>query len=83
MIDPAIGRQLADIGGMALFLLHIVVDAVGLYRQWWVPGWMWRGVVGENLELKAELKATRETVSSLTAQLARERLRRASDRPDA
>lgn len=83
MIDPAIGGQLADLGGFALFLLLLVVIGVGLYRQWWVPGWLWRGLVAENLEQKGELKAARQTVQTLTAQLARERERRATDRTDA
>lgn len=82
-IDPEFWRELAQLPVLALVLFIVGFIAVGLFRQWWVPGWLWRGVVAENVELKAELKAARETTSTLTVQLARERRRRASDRPDA
>ena len=83
MIDPERGRQLADIGGMALFLTHIVIDGVGLLKQWWVPGWLYRAVVTELVEARAENKELRKTVARLTTQLGSERKQRASDHPDA
>ncbi len=83
MFDPEFWRQLAQLPVVGLVLLGLGIVVVGLYRQWWVPGWLWKGVVTENQELKAELKVLRETTSTLTVQLARERQRRASDRPDA
>jgi cytoskeletal protein RodZ len=57
MIDPAIGGQLADLGGFALFLLLLVVIAVGLFRQWWVPGYMYRQERADRE--KADVQATR------------------------
>lgn len=42
MIDPALGQQLADLGGWAMFLLVVAIAAIGLIRQWWVPGWIYR-----------------------------------------
>lgn len=57
VLSPELGRALADIGGFALFLLTVVVAAVGLARQWWVPGWMYR----QEREARtiAEVQATR------------------------
>lgn len=81
MPTPEQVKQLVDLGGLALFLAHVViVDGYGLIRQWWVPGWIYRAVVAERDELKAENRELRKTVAQL---LARERRRRASDRPDA
>ena len=72
MIDPSLGKTLADLGGFALFLLHLVVDAVGLYRQWWVPGWAHE----DQDEQIAELQ---KTVARLTTELRNERRRRRGD----
>lgn len=83
MFDPDFWRQVAQLPAIGLLLFLGVSILVGLYRQWWVPGWLWRGVVTENVELKSENKALRVAVSTLTTQLARERGRRGSDRPDA
>lgn len=82
MIDPALGRTLADIGGMALFLLHISVDGVGLLRKWWVPGWLYAERTAERDAAQLELKQATKTIGQLTLQLSRERKRRSSD-PDA
>jgi len=75
VIDPALGSQLADLGGFALFLLVIVIAAVGLYRQWWVPGWVYRRLE-ERLD-KAETAALRnaEAIEKLTRAVNRERAR--------
>lgn len=78
-ISPELGRQLADVGGMALFLLLLVAVGIGLLRQWWVPGWLYRAVVAELIDARAENKELRQTVSRLTTQLTRERRHRASD----
>ena len=40
MPSPEVAAQLADLGGMALAILLIVVILVGLYRRWWAPGWV-------------------------------------------
>ena len=83
MIDPALGSQLADLGGFALFLLLLVVIGVGLFRRWWVPGWIASDWKDERDKARDELEATRKTVTTLTVELARERRRRASDAPRA
>lgn len=83
-IDPEFWRDLAQLPVLGLVLFVVGFVGLGLFRQWWVPGWLWRGAVAEIAELKAELKAARETNGTLTVQLARERGRRASDsKPDA
>ena len=57
MIDPALGKQLADLGGFALFLLTVTIAGVGLYRQWWVPGWVYRQE--RQSRITAEIQAVR------------------------
>ena len=78
-VDPALGKQLADLGGFALFLLHIAIDGLGLLRQWWVPGWLYRALEAEVVDLRKENRELRKTVTLLTGQLASERKRRSSD----
>ena len=72
MIDPALGQQLADLGGFALFLLVVVTAAVGLFRQWWVPGWVYRAE--RDARLTAETQATRnaEALQKLARAVSRE-----------
>lgn len=50
---------LADLGGFGLFLFVIVVAAVGLWRQWWVPGWLYRA--SEKAREIAETQALRNS----------------------
>ena len=82
MIDPAVGSQLADLGGFALFLLLLVVIGIGLYRQFWVPGWVYRQAL-DRLD-KAETAAIRnaEAIEKLTRAVNRERTRTGGGSPD-
>lgn len=68
MIDPETVRSLSDLGGLGLFILVVAVAAIGLWRKWWVPGWMYSDVESEN-------RLLRTTVERLTDQLTRERAR--------
>jgi hypothetical protein len=83
VIDPALGSQLADLGGFALFLLTVVTVAVGLHRQWWVPGWIYRAV--EQRADKAEVQAMRnaESLEKLARAVTGERNRRHVQAPEA
>lgn len=82
-LDPAWLKALADGGGLVLFLAHVVVDAVGLFRQWWVDGKHYSEVRDERDALRVELKAANKTIERLGVQLARERRVRGSDHPGA
>jgi len=42
VLSPELAKALADLGGFALFLFTVVTAAVGLHRQWFVPGWVYR-----------------------------------------
>ena len=42
MFSPEQVKAFSDLGGFALFLLVVGVAAVGLHRQWIVPGWVYR-----------------------------------------
>ena len=57
MLSPEVGRALADLGGFALFLLTVSIAGVGLYRQWWVPGWVYRQE--RQSRITAEIQAVR------------------------
>jgi len=57
VLSPEFAQSLADLGGFALFLLFVIVAAVGLYRQWWVPGWVYRQE--RQSRITAEIQAVR------------------------
>lgn len=40
MVDLA--KSIQDLGLAGIIVLLVVVAAVGLARQWWVPGWIYR-----------------------------------------
>lgn len=41
MLSPEVGRQLADLGSFALLVLTWALLAVGYFRKWYVPGWLY------------------------------------------
>ena len=57
MPSPELAQSLADLGGFALFLFTVTVAAVGLWKQWWVPGWLWRSE--RDARITAETQALR------------------------
>jgi hypothetical protein len=57
VLSPELGKALSDIGGFALFLLTVVTAAVGLLKQWWVPGWVYRQE--RESRISAEIQAVR------------------------
>lgn len=67
-----LGKAIEDAGGWAAFLGLVSLIGLGLWRKWWVPGFLYT-------ELEAEVKDLKKVVSRLTARLARERRRRDSD----
>jgi hypothetical protein len=40
-VTPEVGRQLADLGAFALLVLTWALLAVGYFRKWFVPGWLY------------------------------------------
>lgn len=40
-MDPTTARQLADIGAAALLILTWALLAIGYFRKWYVPGWLY------------------------------------------
>jgi hypothetical protein len=52
-----LGSAAADVGGFALFLAVVIVVAAGLWRKWWVPGWLYQQEV--DARKIAETQATR------------------------
>lgn len=44
-VDPITAffdRDWASIGGWSLFLGLVIMIILGVFRGWWVPGWMYR-----------------------------------------
>jgi hypothetical protein len=68
----AIGQAVSDLGGWTTSVVLVVLILVGLWRRWWVPGFLYA-------EMDAEVKLLRKSIVSLTGQLARERRRRRTD----
>jgi hypothetical protein len=67
-----VGKTIEDAGGWAAFLGLLSLIGLGLWRKWWVPGFLY-------VELEAEVKDLKKVVSRLTARLARERRQRGTD----
>jgi hypothetical protein len=40
-VSPELGKQLADLGAFALLVLTWSLLAVGYFRKWYVPGWLY------------------------------------------
>lgn len=70
MPTPELASTLADLGGFALFLLVILVASIGLWKQWWVPGWLWKS--------ERDARKTAETQALRNAE-ALQRISRAMD----
>ena len=44
-IDPVtavLTKDYASLGGWSLFIGLVILIVVGVFRGWWVPGWMYR-----------------------------------------
>jgi hypothetical protein len=79
--SPAELKEIVDLGGLALFVTGIIAAGVGLFRQVWVPGWLWRRERERRELAEAESKRQTATIARLTRQLERERNRRSTDAP--
>ena len=42
MLTPEQVAQLTDLGATGLLIMVVAGILIGLFRQWWVPGWIWR-----------------------------------------
>lgn len=63
MVDLA--KSIQDLGLAGIIVLIVVVAAVGLARQWWVPGWMYRQE--REARITAETQAVRNSESLATS----------------
>jgi hypothetical protein len=81
MPTPELAKSLVDIGGAALFLFTIALIAVGLWRQWWVPGWLYR--LEREARERADVQAIRnaEALEKLARAVSREPRRGPSREP--
>lgn len=82
MPTPELAQSLADIGGFALFILTVLVVVVGLYRQWWVPGWLYNQEREARKTAETQALRNAETLEKLARAASREP-RRAPRPPDA
>ncbi len=65
MPTPEELARLAELGWAALFLLGVVVVAVGLHRRWWVPGWVYQAEVTRRVKLEQQLERTTRLLDTL------------------
>lgn len=59
--------DLANAGGLALFLGMCIVVALGAVRRWWVPGWIYEKELARNETLSGQLERHGESIRTLTA----------------
>jgi hypothetical protein len=72
VLTPELGKQLADLGGFALFLLTVVTAVVGLHRQWLVPGWVYRQEREDRLRAETQAIRNAESLEKLARAVSRE-----------
>ena len=61
----SLAASLADLGWAVLFLFVCVVVIVGLGRQWWVPGWVYRAVIERAEKAEKQLERNVVTIEAL------------------
>ena len=61
MPSPELARQLVDLGGWTVCVFMVITAFVGLFRQWWVPGYFYKHE--RDSRLAAETQAERNAVS--------------------
>lgn len=71
-ISPELGKQLADLGGFALFLLAVIAAGVGLFRQWWVPGWIYRAERESRAKAETQAERNADALEKLARAVSRE-----------
>ena len=79
MPTPDLISSLTDLGGLGLFVGFVVLATYGLFRQLWVPGWLYKRERERRLEAEGEVAKQAATVAKLTRQLQNERRRRRTD----
>jgi hypothetical protein len=78
VLSPDFGKQLADLGGFALFLLTVVTAVVGLHRQWLVPGWVYRQEREDRVRAETQAIRNAESLEKLARAVSREPVQRRS-----
>ena len=62
-------KALSDAGGFALFLGFVIAAAIGLWRGWWVPGFIALRDQKRADTAEAENRTLSVTVATLTSEL--------------
>jgi hypothetical protein len=75
-------KALSDAGGFALFLGFVIAAAIGLWRGWWVPGFIALRDQKRADALEAENRTLSVTVATLTAELRQARRQRRDRVPE-
>ena len=73
-------KALSDLGGFALFLATVILAVIGLWRGFWVPGFIAMRDQKRADRLEAENRVLSITVATLTAELKAARRERRGDR---
>lgn len=73
MVDLA--KSIQDLGLAGIIVLMVVVAAVGLARQWWAPGWIYKRELDGRIT--AEIQAARNAEHLATSSAAYDELSKA------
>ena len=83
MLTPELTSAIADLGGFALFIGCILIGGIGLYRKWWVPGWLYEREVEARKVAETQALRNAETLEKLARAVARDPRLRNQRPPDA
>lgn len=65
MPDLAVIKSLIEAGGWTLFVLTVIVIAIGVRLKWWVPGWIYLDERARSDRLEGAMDRLTRTVESV------------------
>ena len=83
MLSPELAAAVADLGGFALFIGCILIGGIGLYRRWWVPGWLYEREVEARKVAETQALRNAETLEKLARAVSRDPRLRPKGPPNA
>lgn len=75
MVDLA--QSIQDLGLAGMLVLIVVVATVGLARQWWVPGWVYRDERAKRITSEVQAVRNGEALEKLARAVTNDRIARA------
>ena len=65
-MSPDLAAALANAGGLTVALFFVLVAAVGAYRRWWVPGWIYDQERSDRTKAEVAAQRNGELLERLT-----------------